>query len=74
MKKIFLMLAFTGIVVAASAHTFGDDKKGDKKGEKKESCCKKGDGKACCHATKSEAKADDGKATEAKATATPVKK
>jgi hypothetical protein len=77
MKKIFLILAFTGIVVAASAHTFGDDKKGDKKGDKKESCeksCSKGEGKSCCHAAKAEGKADNVKATEGKAATTPAKK
>ena len=54
MKKIFLLLAFTGILGAASASTIlstskativavnGDDKKGDdKKKDKEKACCKK---------------------------------
>ena len=54
MKKIFLLLAFTGILGAASASTIssvskativvtnGDDKKGDdKKKDKDKACCKK---------------------------------
>jgi len=57
MKKLFLMLAFTGMVTAVSASTvsvltntsivsvIGDDKKGDDKGKKK-SCSK--DEKSCC--------------------------
>ena len=60
MKKLFLLLAFTGIVGAASATTLvstkatvetvkGDDKKGDdkKKKDKKECCKKEGSAKAC---------------------------
>lgn len=49
MKKLFLLLAFTGIVGASSASSiltfthptarFTDDKKAD---DKKKSCCKKG--------------------------------
>ena len=58
MKKLFLMLAFTGMVTAVSASTvsaltntsivsvIGDDKKGDDKGKKKKSCSK--DEKSCC--------------------------
>lgn len=64
MKKLFLMLAFTGIVGAASATSIAsltktsvitlgtDDKKGDKKKADKKSCDKD---KACCK--------KDGKAT-----------
>jgi len=51
MKKIFLMIAFTGMVASVSASTFGDDK--DKKAAKKE-CCKKKDGKACSGEKKEE--------------------
>ena len=59
MKKLFLMIAFTGMVASVSAaSTFGDDKDKDKKkeckkdgkscsGEKKE-CCKKDAKKSCC--------------------------
>jgi hypothetical protein len=46
MKKLFLMIAFAGMVGSVSAVTTGDDKDKDKKGEKKE-CCKKAEGKAC---------------------------
>ena len=59
MKKLFLMLAFTGMVTAVSASTVsalshtsiaitvGDDKKGDDKNKKKDKSCSK-DEKACC--------------------------
>ena len=59
MKKIFLMLAFTGLVASVSAKT-ADDKDKGKKDAKKEtkSCCKeKGtgtDGKACAAGDKKE--------------------
>ncbi len=45
MKKVFLMLAFAGLVgsVSAAVKTTGDD---DKDKGKKE--CKKGEKKACC--------------------------
>lgn len=45
MKKVLLMLAFTGLLAGtAAANTKGDDK--DKKSTKKE-CCKKDGAKAC---------------------------
>lgn len=72
MKKLFLLLAFTGIVGAASANTFlalskatvtviGDDKKSDDKKKGEKSC--NHDGKAAC-CKKGEAKScnHDGKA------------
>ena len=64
MKKLFLLLAFTGIVGAASATSVlalshntivnhgGDDKKGDdkkKKKDKKECCKKDANAKTCTH-------------------------
>jgi hypothetical protein len=50
MKKVFLMLAFAGLVGSVSASVNNDDK--DKKATKKEtkSCCKEkasADGKSC---------------------------
>lgn len=64
MKKVFLLLAFTGILGAASASTIlstkasivmhaGDDKKGDDKKKdkgKEKACCKKDakGEKSCC--------------------------
>ena len=70
MKKLFLLLAFTGIVGAASATsvvaltkgtviTFGGD---DKKQEKK-----KCDKKACCKSKEAHASSTSGAKTEAKA-------
>lgn len=62
MKKVFLLMAFAGIIGSASAatiqftssktlavYTTGDDKKDEKKKDKdkEKACCKK-DGKACC--------------------------
>ena len=76
MKKLFLLLAFTGIVAAGSASTVmslnnvditvvGEgDKKGDK--DKKKKKCKKG--KSCCKAKEgATAKACSGEAGEKKA-------
>ena len=72
MKKIFLMVAFAGLLGSTVvANTKGDDK--DKKGKKE--CCKKGEGKSCageskdgeksCCKKKAEASTDK-KATEEK--------
>jgi hypothetical protein len=79
MKKLFLLLAFTGIVSAASANsiaiftkstitaTVGDDKKGDDK----KACCKKdGNGKSGCADGKGGTKSCCHAKTEAKATTT----
>lgn len=72
MKKVFLMLAFAGLVGSVSASVNNDDKdkgkKECKKGEK--SCCKEkagADGKACA-GDKKEGKAccKDKKTAEAK--------
>jgi hypothetical protein len=73
MKKLFLMLAFTGMVGAASATTVasmtnvnvtvgGEEKKDEKKKKKSaKSCCSKDAAKAgdakACHGEKTEAKA-----------------
>ncbi len=67
MKKVLLMLAFTGLVGGLSAANLGDDKDKCKDKDKKE-CCKKGEAKACCKKG-SEAKACSGekKAEEKKA-------
>lgn len=77
MKKLFLLLAFTGVVGAASANSIatitystvitlgGEEKKGDDKKKKDEkSCCKKeGSAKACSGEAKgAEAKACSGEA------------
>jgi hypothetical protein len=77
MKKLFLLLAFTGIVGAASATSIasikntsvitlgGEEKKGDDKKKKEEkACCKKeGSAKACSGEAKgAEAKACSGEA------------
>ena len=73
MKKLFLLLAFTGIVGAASATsvvaltkgtviTLGDgDKKQEKKKCDKKACCKSKEAHASsgCSAAKTEAKADN---------------
>ncbi len=60
MKKIFLMLAFTGLVASVSAATNNDDKDKGKKDTKKEtkSCCKDktATGKSCSAADKKEGK------------------
>ena len=81
MKKLFLLVAFTGIVGASSAMsvvaltkssviTIGDEKKDDKKKDEKKACCKKGEKRKTCSGDKSEAK---GKACcHAKTTATPA--
>lgn len=59
MKKVLLMLAFTGLVGGLSAANLGDDKDKCKDKDKKE-CCKKGtEAKACCKKG-SEAKACSG--------------
>lgn len=59
MKKLFLMLAFTGLAVSVSATTPGDKDK-DKKETKKETkaCCKdkSTEGKACAASDKKESK------------------
>ncbi len=86
MKKLFLLLAFTGIVGAASANTFlalskatvvvlGDDKKGDEKKKEEKSCCKKGGDKSCCKKGETKSTGEAKPASDAKTpTATPVKK
>ena len=64
MKKIFLMLAFTGIVGASSATSIsilfkghasiinnGGDKDKDKKGKKKSCTSAEGEKKSCCKKT-----------------------
>ncbi len=85
MKKLFLALAFAGIVGAASATSIlvsthstvvsvvGDEKKGDEKKKKDEkSCCKKdANGKTCSKEMKSCCK---GKTEANKETKTPEKK
>lgn len=86
MKKIFLLLAFTGILGAASASTVlsvtkatvvvngddkkGDDKKKDKEKTKEKACCKKD---AKCENQKDKACCKK-KTEEAKATTTSEKK
>ncbi len=75
MKKVFLMLAFAGLVGSVSASTNFDDKDKGKKECKKEtkSCCKEkagAEGKACSGEAKAgEKKAccKDKKAAETKA-------
>ena len=90
MKKLFLLVAFTGIVAAASANTFlalskstvivlGDDKKGDdKKGDDKKkdgkSCCKKDGGKSCCKKGDSKATGETKPASDSKTNSTPPAK
>lgn len=73
MKKVFLMLAFAGLVGSVSASTNFDDKDKGKKDCKKEtkSCCKEkagAEGKSCS-GDKKEGKAccKDKKAAETKA-------
>jgi hypothetical protein len=69
MKKLFLLVAFTGIVGASSALSVvalnkasvitlgGDEKKSDdKKKDDKKACCKKGESAKACSGDKSEAK------------------
>lgn len=71
MKKVLLMLAFTGLLAGtAAANTKGDDK--DKKGKKE--CCKKDGAKACAGekketCAKGEAKACCKKKSESTASA-----
>lgn len=57
MKKLFLMLAFTGLVASVSATTPGDKDKKDAKKETK-SCCKdkSAEGKSCASSDKKEGK------------------
>lgn len=68
MKKVLLMLAFTGLVGGLSAANLGDDKDKDKG---KKECCKKGEAKACCKkdgdkkACSGEKKAEASKETKA---------
>ena len=76
MKKVFLMLAFAGLVGSVSASTNFDDKdKGKKDKKETKSCCKekagaegkscsgdKKEGKACCK----DKKAGETKAAETK--------
>ena len=77
MKKVFLMLAFAGLVGSVSASVNNDDKDKGKKECKKEakSCCKEkkgAEGKACSGEKAGEKKAccKDKKAAEAKPTET----
>lgn len=69
MKKLFLLVAFTGIVGASSALSVaaltkgtvvtlrGDEKKDEKKKcDKKKACCKKGETAKACSGEKTEAK------------------
>jgi hypothetical protein len=60
MKKLFLMLAFTGLVASVSATTPGDKDKGKKDAKKEtKSCCKDKsatEGKACAASDKKEGK------------------
>ncbi len=74
MKKLFLLLAFTGIVGAASANTLlslskttvivlGDDKKGNDKKKDEKSC--NHEGKSCCKKGEGKSCNHDGK-SEAK--------
>lgn len=73
MKKLFLMLAFTGLVASVSATTPGDKDKGKKEVKKEaKSCCKeKGtEGKACAASDKKEGKSCCKKAEGTKAAET----
>ena len=84
MKKLFLLVAFTGIVGAASAVTVNTLSKAtvitvgdDKKDEKKKACCKKGETAKACSGEKTEGKtcSHEGKAcckSKATASATPA--
>jgi hypothetical protein len=76
MKKLFLLIAFSGIIGASSALTVstlskatvitlgGEEKKGDekKKCDKDKACCKKGDHAKACAGEKAEGKACSGHA------------
>ncbi len=71
MKKVFLMLAFTGLVASVSASTTDDKDKGKKDAKKEtKSCCKdkSTEGKSCSASDKKEGKAccKDKKAAEVK--------
>lgn len=85
MKKLFLLVAFTGIIGAASATSFvslnkatvitfkGDDKKGDDKKKKDEKSCDKD--KACCKKDGKDGKScckKDAKGTAAAPVTTPA--
>jgi hypothetical protein len=60
MKKVFLMLAFAGLVGSVNASVNQDDK--DKTAKKE---CKKGE-KSCCKDKKADATQTETKATETK--------
>lgn len=73
MKKLFLLIAFSGIVAASSALTIssltktatvtigGEEKKDKKKCDKDKACCKKGGESAkACSGEKAEAKSCSG--------------
>ena len=71
MKKVFLMLAFTGLVASVSASTTDDKDKGKKETKKEtKSCCKdkSAEGKSCSASDKKEGKSccKDKKTAEAK--------
>ncbi|MCE3279426.1 MAG: hypothetical protein K0S44_1617 [Bacteroidetes bacterium] len=74
MKKIFLLIAFTGILGVAVAHE-GDDKKKKEEAKKEKSCCKDKTA-ATCHekaevkATCTEGQKAEGKSCCKKGTAT----
>ncbi len=73
MKKLVLMLAFTGLVASVSATTPGDKDKGKKDAKKEtKACCKdKGaEGKACAASDKKEGKSCCKKAEGTKAAET----
>lgn len=64
MKKVLLMLAFTGLVGGLSAANTGDDKDKDKG---KKECCKKAEAKSCCKKDGAKACSGEKKAEEKKA-------
>lgn len=74
MKKVFLMLAFTGLVASVSASTTDDKDKGKKETKKEaKSCCKDKSataGKSCSASDKKEGKSccKEKKTTEVKGT------
>jgi hypothetical protein len=89
MKKLFLLIAFTGIVGAASASSLvafnkatvitngGDEKKDEKKKcDKDKACCKKGEksGKACSGEKGKCCHAKEASTSTTPATTTPEKK
>ena len=80
MKKLFLLIAFSGIVGASSALSVstitkgtvitlgGEEKKAEKKKcDKDKACCKKGGEAKACSGQKAEAKACSGEAGKTKA-------